>query len=430
MRLVKCRATGEKGNSNDFYKAPNGRYYKTESLYKKSCEDEFYKNEIITVVNKILESKNTICTSLILKLINESGLSPKIIYENILEKTDYIKKIISSSDSSNGSKIHSIFSIATKFHNNIVYAGCYAIQNIHTNEIYIGESINLFFRFTNHISDLYNNSHHCQKLQDEFNNTKDISDFKITPLFMFPVYSIDKNELKHDTLYLESAFYLIHRYNKENLYNTVNPYSALKNNSVFLDGYKIDCKKVLQLLYDDKYGVVPKELLKVIRENLKNSGICYFKENVKSISNRTEIKNSDIKKKITKENNFTSNDVDNYKNPYKDQIAYTNTLLSNNIKLYRINSLLSEFVENGLIPRDYSYAKIRKVLVENNLITIDSSGRTLATEYSLENGLYLISKVSGRNDTQIFNYYLSEKCKDLLIEIFSHKNINELKKVS
>lgn len=33
MRIVKCRITGERGYDCDFYKAPDGRYYKTESVY-------------------------------------------------------------------------------------------------------------------------------------------------------------------------------------------------------------------------------------------------------------------------------------------------------------------------------------------------------------------------------------------------------------
>ena len=32
-RLVKCQITGEKGKSDEFYKASNGKYYKTKELY-------------------------------------------------------------------------------------------------------------------------------------------------------------------------------------------------------------------------------------------------------------------------------------------------------------------------------------------------------------------------------------------------------------
>lgn len=34
MRQVKCMATGELGSNTEFYKAPNGRYFKNESVYK------------------------------------------------------------------------------------------------------------------------------------------------------------------------------------------------------------------------------------------------------------------------------------------------------------------------------------------------------------------------------------------------------------
>ena len=83
---------------------------------------------------------------------------------------------------------------------------------------------------------------------------------------MFPISAIDKNELKQETLYLESAFYIIAKSNHEEIYNTKNPYLALKNNSVTLNGYEIDCQKVLNLLASDKYGVLPAKLLKAISE--------------------------------------------------------------------------------------------------------------------------------------------------------------------
>jgi len=101
---------------------------------------------------------------LIGKLINETGLEPDIIYDSILQKMDYIKKIVQESNESDSTKIHLIFSIAINRLNKVTYAGCYKIRNNQTNEVYIGESINLFGRFTEHISKLYENKHHCKRL--------------------------------------------------------------------------------------------------------------------------------------------------------------------------------------------------------------------------------------------------------------------------
>lgn len=40
MRTVRCKITGEKGDSSLFYKAPNGKYYRTKEIYDKSIEDK------------------------------------------------------------------------------------------------------------------------------------------------------------------------------------------------------------------------------------------------------------------------------------------------------------------------------------------------------------------------------------------------------
>ena len=39
MRIVKCKVTGEKGYDYNFFKAPDGRYYKTKSVYLESSNN-------------------------------------------------------------------------------------------------------------------------------------------------------------------------------------------------------------------------------------------------------------------------------------------------------------------------------------------------------------------------------------------------------
>lgn len=271
MRKVKCRVTGECGYDCEFYKADNGKYYKNKEVYDNWMIQKKYRPKIFYLINSnILNRKADNCGSLIGRLIKESGLEPKTLYESILKNIDYINGILKDSKENDSSKIYTIFSIATKRLNKVTYAGCYEIKNNETNEVYIGESIDLFGRFTNHIAELYEDKHHCRKLQKAFNKTKSISNFTITPLFMFPISSVDKNALKHETLYLETAFYLIYKSENKLLYNTQNPYVALKSNSVSLSGYDIDCKKVICLLVEDKYNIIPKKILKSIREDLSN----------------------------------------------------------------------------------------------------------------------------------------------------------------
>lgn len=361
MRKVTCRITGECGYSHEFYKAPNGKYYKNKELYDNMMVQKETKGKIFYLINSdILNKHSSNCGSLIGKLINETGLEPDVIYDSILQKIDYIKKVINELDESDSTKIHLIFSIATKRLNKITYAGCYEIRNNKTNEVYIGESINLFGRFTEHISELYENKHHCKALQEAFNETKSISDFTVTPLFMFPISAIDKNELKQETLYLESAFYIIAKSNHEEIYNTKNPYLALKNNSVTLNGYEIDCQKVLNLLASDKYGVLPAKLLKAIRKNLQEDGLLNVEDNseTNNASSTTtlpsHLTHEDLTQKVDIEN-FEEIDIGNI----EKCIEYTNRLLEENVKLYRLTHILKDFAENNILPTDYDYSKIR-----------------------------------------------------------------------
>lgn len=433
MRKVTCRITGETGYDYEFYKTPNGKYYKSKELYDNTMIQREYRTKILYLINSDILNKNTSnCASLIGKLINESGLEPSVIYESILQKIDYIKKLMKESDESDSTKIHSLFSIATNRLSKITYVGCYEIRNNKTNEVYIGESINLFGRFTKHISELYENKHHCKKLQEAFNETKTISDFTITPLFMFPISSVDKNELKQESLYLESAFYIIAKSNHEELYNTKNPYIALKNNSVSLNGYAIDCRKVLKLLANDKYGVLPIKLLNAIRKNLQEDGLLNVEDINETIGNATTTLLTQDDKHQMVHRDLTSNDHKKIDlNDIEKCIAHTKDLLKNNVKLYRITNLLKELASEGIIPIDYDYSKIREILIEKDLITIDSIKQTVATDYALKNGFYFISSVSNKKEEPTYGYYVSEKLRELLIDVFSsYKNIDELRRVS
>lgn len=52
-------------------------------------------------------------------------------------------------------------------HNNI--SGIYRITSIPTEEIYIGKSKNMGFRWSNHIEELFNKTHHNKRLQELYN---------------------------------------------------------------------------------------------------------------------------------------------------------------------------------------------------------------------------------------------------------------------
>lgn len=423
MRTVKCQVTGEKGYSYEFFKAGNGKYYKNKDVYNASIEDKTVKSKICNLINvEILNKNQNNCISLITKLINESGMDSKSIYDLIEEKREYLIELYKETSQTDASKIHGIFTIATKYQSQKTYAGCYEIRNLETNKVYIGESIDIFGRIIVHISDLYLGKHHCKELQEDFNKTKDIVNYKYTPLFIIPILNLDKKTVKHETLYLESAYYLLSLKNKESIYNTKNPYIALKNGNVSLDNYDIDCKKVLELLVEDKYNILPHKLKTKISDNLKEIIDVESIKNIKSKTNNINEKNNEEKdnvKKYATQNNIDDNIL--------LKIQETKTMLKNGEKLYRITKLLEEMSTTNIIPSDYDYFKIRKIMSENNLIYMDSLGHTVATDFSIENKLYHISSVNTKTDTPIYQYYISEKGKDLLIKIFTnYENKNEL----
>ena len=78
-----------------------------------------------------------------------------------------------------------------------------------------------------------------------------------------------------------------------------------------------------------------------------------------------------------------------------------------------------KIVKYGKHHERRNYSKIRNVLVQNNLVFIDEFNHTVATDYALENNLYVISNTSQRENCVVYNYYLTEKCKTLLYNIFS-----------
>ena len=68
---------------------------------------------------------------------------------------------------------------------------------------------------------------------------------------------------------MECAYFLKYKKEKKTLYNTVNPYVALKEKSVSLENYTVNCKKVLELLLEDKQNILPAKVKEKIEKDLK-----------------------------------------------------------------------------------------------------------------------------------------------------------------
>ena len=152
-----------------------------------------YKTLVNIIFNDILHERTTTSNmKLFNKLLGQSGLNKEDLYTFVDNNKDNIANNINSKDCSLNTKIFTIFSLFRNTLGKVTYAGCYEIINKQTNEIYIGESIDLFRRFSKHVSDLYENKHHCVKLQEAFNITKSMDDFIIKPIKVNPIVCADK----------------------------------------------------------------------------------------------------------------------------------------------------------------------------------------------------------------------------------------------
>lgn len=93
-RKVKCRITGEIGNSDIFYKADNGLYYKSKELYEEYKQEAEYRRKIIDFFCIELLGYEKGCafpTVLTKKLESLSAYSNKTIWATILYKEEDLR---------------------------------------------------------------------------------------------------------------------------------------------------------------------------------------------------------------------------------------------------------------------------------------------------------------------------------------------------
>lgn len=349
-----------------------------------------------------MKKTSTANMKLFQKLLGESGLNKEDLYDYVETHKESIIEYLSIEDCSTNSKLLSIFALFRNTLGKVTYAGCYEIINKKTNEVYIGESIDLFRRFTKHISDLYENSHHCVKLQEAFNLTKSMNDFIIKPIKVNPIVCADKIVIKEETLYMESAYYLMYKKEGRNLYNTVHPYETLKNDGVFIGNNKINSKNVLTLLCQDKYHILDKEMLNFVLEDLKDIVDTIIVNKNKDKSKPKSIVNEEVRK-----------------------------LKEQGYKFYRIMTIFKELSECGILPNHYSNKKVKKVLEDNNLIEIrqfDGFTRMFATEYALSEKLMYLDREHKENDGTVkCDYWVSEEGREFIFNVFrNYPNKDEL----
>lgn len=293
--------------------------------------------------------------------------------------------------------------------NSKTVAGCYRIVNKETGEMYVGETVDMFTRFSQHISMLYNGTHHCAALQEAFNKHKDIDRFTFQPIFFFETsYYKGRVAAKTRTLYLEAVYYLIYRYKKIPLYNTINPFLELKNNEKkTFDNYEIIYKDVLQMIYDDPDKILTKDLKEKIRRILNEKGI--FETQTESPKKKHSTNKQ--KKKI----GYSEVDTENGVYKYKDK---TYPLCSG--EKYTFTDLNRLFSDEGILPirEELDYLLFKKTLVHENLLDIDDGNKLFAKDSSLIDG-YLELKHFKTSNSDLYKYQITEKGKDKIIEIIN-----------
>lgn len=83
-RRVKCQITKETGDSKDFFKAPNGKYYKSEEVYNDWLRTTILRKECIKEICDIAGYNEEIVVPAFLnKIINDIG--KKVGYDILLE---------------------------------------------------------------------------------------------------------------------------------------------------------------------------------------------------------------------------------------------------------------------------------------------------------------------------------------------------------
>ena len=372
-------------------------------------DTKHYLKLLLTNIHKKYSLKDTIDKneySFTMMKLNQNYITPQ---EALLCYLDQESSIPNPSDevlNDTGFLLNFVLSCIIANFNRKTIAGCYKIVNKETGEMYIGETVNMFARFLQHISMLYNGTHHCAALQEAFNKNKDIDRFSFQPIFFFETsYYKGRVATKTRTLYLEAAYYLVYRYKKYILYNTINPFLELKNNEKkIFDNYEIVYKDVLQMIYDDPDKILPEDLIGKIKKVLNEKGIF-------------ESPTTRHKKKSSHSKSREYVDVDEEHGTYKYQDKTYPLCLG---EKYSFTSLYRSFSEKDILPinDELDYLLLKKTLVYEDLLNIDDNNRLFAKDSSLSEG-YLELKHFRTSEPDLYKYNITEKGKEKFLKIIN-----------
>ena len=113
-RKVNCVATGEKGTSDTFYKSPDGKWFKSETVYQAWQKNNKYYKLCVEILFNYLEIKEgePFPTFLTKKLKEYKSMGYDILYDTIIENQSTIEWALANKTFKNTTgKIMYIFAI-------------------------------------------------------------------------------------------------------------------------------------------------------------------------------------------------------------------------------------------------------------------------------------------------------------------------------
>ena len=181
---------------------------------------------------------------------------------------------------------------------------------------------------------------------------------------------------------------------------------TLKNgNAKYNNSENIDAKDVLKKIYSDKDKILPTKLLKIVRKDL---------EDIIELSDITSTPN------ITSTIDCKTNNTDKIVN--KSQIKSKKNENSNR---FNFTSVIEECQNDGILPENYDYSKVRQKLTIEGIIYVDENNRTVATKDSLNNNWFILrSDNVDKNGVRKRLYYISETGKTQIKKALSKYDKN------
>lgn len=352
-------------------------------------------------------------------------------------------------------------------------SGIYIITNKINDKIYIGESLDIYRRWhKEHLPQLRKNQHYNKELQNDFNKYGEKN-------FSFEVlerYSEDNPiTTKARIIILESYYVTAFKKSGFELYNSENTLIEIVLGNKIPQGGNATILQIIQTL--STYNI--KEC----------DGVAYFdtKCTLKSITSEYIIPNITIQKGksvssfVSEFEGFVNDSVDDLnlyirkfsmqytlngkkitahiKEVYEDKvkdIQHLAILFSERKKQekkeankkrkaisdyepirdgeVRFSLLFKEFAENGIIPKDYIYDKVREYLVDLGIITMkdmDSNGVSkrisFVTDDALDKGILRIIGCKNYGDSVIYSYVFTVNGIEHMRKLFS--SLSERKKL-